>query len=150
MERRGVLPTTQLAYWKGLDTCDAETARRYFSKVILESNVTPNITRSSDSFSTVPPIVNMGDWGCIGRDLETIIVLILHAFNFIPQRSHNLLTFMRSQLRDSATATLRSGDGTTAINRHNRSAYSPKWKNAPRCIGGTIMASKHCPAALLT
>ena len=35
-----------------------ETERRCFSKVILESNITPNITRSSDSFSTVPSIVN--------------------------------------------------------------------------------------------
>ena len=31
-----------------------ETERRYFSKVILESNVTPKIRRSSNSFSTVP------------------------------------------------------------------------------------------------
>ena len=62
-----------------------ETERRWFSKVILESNVTPNITRSSDKFSTVPPIVNAGDWGCIMRDLETIIVLVLLAFNFIPR-----------------------------------------------------------------
>ena len=41
-----------------------------------ESNLTPNKTRSSDSFSTVPPIVNGGDRGCIVRDLETIIVLV--------------------------------------------------------------------------
>ena len=46
--------------------------RRCFSKVIVVSNVSHNITRSSDSFSTVPPIVNVGDWGCIVRDLETI------------------------------------------------------------------------------
>ena len=47
-----------------------ETKRRCFSKVILESNVTPNITRLSDSFCTVPPIVNRGDWGCIVRTLR--------------------------------------------------------------------------------
>ena len=47
----------------------------------MESNVTHNITRSSDSFSIVPPIVNRGDWGCIVGDLETIIVLVLIAFN---------------------------------------------------------------------
>ena len=58
-----------------------ETERRCFTKVILESNVIHNITRSSDSFSTVPPIVNRGEWGCIVRDLETIIVLVLPAFN---------------------------------------------------------------------
>ena len=50
----------------------------------MESNVTPNITRSSDSFSTVQLIINRGDWGCIMRDLETLIVLVLLAFNFIP------------------------------------------------------------------
>ena len=36
-------------------------------------------------------IVNGGDWGCIVRDLETIIVLVLLAFSFIPQRSHHSL-----------------------------------------------------------
>ena len=40
------------------------------------------------------------DWGCIVRDLETIIVIVLLAFNFIPQRSHHSLTFIRSRLRD--------------------------------------------------
>ena len=92
-----------------------ETERRCFSKVIFESNVTPKIARSSDYFSTVPPIVNGGDWGCIVRDLETIIVLVLLAFNFIPQRPHHSLTLPRSRIRDSATVTLTPGDGTTAI-----------------------------------
>ena len=49
------------------------------------------------------------------RDLETIIVLVLLAFNFIPQRSHHSLTLPRLWIRDSATATLMSGDVTTAI-----------------------------------
>ena len=62
-----------------------------------------------------PPMVNVGGWGCIVLDLETIIVLVLLAFNFIPQRSHHALTLTRSRHRDSATATLRHGDGTTAI-----------------------------------
>ena len=59
--------------------------RSFFLKVILESNVTPNISKSSDSFSTVPPIVYGGDWGCTVSDLETIIALVLFAFNLIPQ-----------------------------------------------------------------
>ena len=82
-----------------------ETERICFSKVILESNVTPNITRSSDAFSTVPRIVNVGYWGCIVSDLETIIILVLLALNFITQRSHHSLTLPRSRFRDSATAT---------------------------------------------
>ena len=40
------------------------------------------ITRSSDSFSTVPLTVNRGDWGCIVRDLETIIVMIRRISDF--------------------------------------------------------------------
>ena len=66
--------------------CEAalETERSCFSKVIFESNVSPNITRSSDSFSPVLPIVNGGDWECIVRDYETIIVLFSLAFNFMP------------------------------------------------------------------
>ena len=81
----------------------------------MESNVTPNITRTSDYFSTVPPIINGGGWGCIVHDLETIMVLVLLAFNFIPQRSHHSLTLPRSQIKDLATVTLMPGDGTTAI-----------------------------------
>ena len=50
-----------------------ETKRRCVSKVILESNVTPNITRSSDSFSTVPPIVN-GDALCVTWSLSVIVL----------------------------------------------------------------------------
>ena len=90
--------------------------------VLLESNVTPNMTRSTDSFSTVPTIVNGGDWDCLVSDLETIIVLVLFAFNFIYQRSHQSLTLPRPRIRDSATVTLTSGDGTTEIkvsHQHN-------------------------------
>ena len=65
--------------------------------------------------SIVLPIVNGGDTGCIVRDLETIIVLLLLAFNFILQRSHNSLTLSRSRIGDSATVTLTPGDSTTAI-----------------------------------
>ena len=82
-----------------------------------------NNLRISDSFITVPPLVNAGDWVCVVRHLETIIVLVLVAFNFIPERSHHSLTLTRSWLRDSATQELRDyatvtitpGDGKTAI-----------------------------------
>ena len=99
-----------LSYWEAA----LETEQRCLSKVILESNVTPNLTSLSDSFSTVPPMVNGGDWGRIMCDLETIIVLVLLTFNFIPQRLHHLLTLPRSWIRDYATVTLMPGDGTTA------------------------------------
>ena len=42
-----------------------KSGRRCFSKDILELNVTPNISRSSDSFSTVSSIVNGGDWDAL-------------------------------------------------------------------------------------
>ena len=45
-------------------------------------------------------------------DLETIIVLVLLAFNFIPQRSHHAFPLTRSRFRDSATVTRAPGDGT--------------------------------------
>ena len=54
----------------------------------------------------------MGDALCIVRDLETIIVLVLLAFKFIPQMTHHSLTLLRSPIRDSAAATLTPGDGT--------------------------------------
>ena len=77
----------------------------------MESNVTPSITRSSDTFSTVNPIVNGGDWECIVHNLETIIVLVLLAFKFHSKRSHHSLI----RIRDSATVTLKPGNDTTAI-----------------------------------
>ena len=75
----------------------------------------PDITRSSDFFSTFLPIVNGSDWGCIVHDLESIIVLVLLTSNIIPQRSHQSLTLPRSRIRDSATITQMSGNVTTAI-----------------------------------
>ena len=48
-------------------------------------------------------------------DMESIIVLVLPAFNFIYQRSHHSLTLTRSRHRDYATVTLTPGDGSTAI-----------------------------------
>ena len=83
-----------------------ETEQRCFSKVNWESNVTPNISRSSDSFSTVPSMVNGGDWGCIVHDLETIVVLVLLEFNFIRQRSHHAFTQTRSRSLTFGTTVL--------------------------------------------
>ena len=37
MERSGVLPTTQFAYWKGLDTCDALLCVSHTLQSALES-----------------------------------------------------------------------------------------------------------------
>ena len=74
-----------------------KTEQRFFSKTILGSNVTHNISRSPDSFS------NGGDWVSIVRDLETIVLL---AFNLIPLWSHHSLILPRSRIGDSATVTL--------------------------------------------
>ena len=90
-------------------TATLEIARTWVtSKVILASNVTSNITRSADSFSTVPSRIN-GIY-CVW----IVIVLVLLEFNLIPHRLHHILTPFRSRFRDSVTATLSPGDGTTA------------------------------------
>ena len=49
-----------------------ETKQRCFSKVSLKLNATPNITRSSDSFSTVPAIVWPGDYHSLGLTRNSI------------------------------------------------------------------------------
>ena len=71
---------------KSLRSCSGNRAMMLL-KGHLGIKFTANISWSSDSFSTVQPLVNGGDWGCIARDLETIIVLVLLAFNFVPKRS---------------------------------------------------------------
>ena len=48
------------------------------------------------------------------RDMVAIKVIVLLAFNFIPKVTP-LTTLKRSRLRDSATFSLMSGDGTSAI-----------------------------------
>ena len=95
---------------------------------------------------TVQPIVNGGDCGCIVRDLETIIVLVLLAFNFIPQRSHHSLTLPRLRIRDSATATLMLGmaqQPSKWSHQHDRSTYFPtalwhSWYNVNQFTPTTI------------
>ena len=57
---------------------------------------------------------NGGDFGCTVLDQETIIVLVLHTFNFIPQRSHHSQP-CQGHGSGTAIATLTPGDGTTAI-----------------------------------
>ena len=55
------------------------------------------------------------DWDSIVHDIETIIVLILIAFNLIPQMLYLSPTLPRSRFRDSAAVTLTPDDGTTDI-----------------------------------
>ena len=103
-------------------------------------------------FTTVPPIANGGDWGCIVRDLETIIVLVLLAFNFIPKMSHHSLTLPRSRIRTLLLQLWSLGMSKQPSNwshQHNRSAYFKKWKKAQKCTRGIITGPKRCPEALL-
>ena len=60
-----------------------ETEWRCFSNVFSASKVTPNITRSADSFRTVPSSINGFHRGWTVRDLEIMIVLSLLTFSFI-------------------------------------------------------------------
>ena len=102
---------TRKEFFKILSLWEAaqETERRCFPTVFVESNATPRISRSSNSFSTV--LLNEGDWGYIVGDLETIVVSILVASNFVPHRSHHTLTLPKSRFMNSATATLTLSDG---------------------------------------
>ena len=108
-----------------------------------------NISKSSDSFSTVPLIINGGDWRCIVRDLETVLVLL--EFNFIPQRSYHQLTKPKSRIRDSETVTLTPGNAQKPSkwsNRNNRSVYCSQRKKSPWCRGGTITGLNYGHSAL--
>ena len=146
---RGLFARTSSRYhvfqkllWKPSEDASQRIFLRIERRCFLESNVTPNIKRSSDSFSTVPPIVNMGEWGCIVHDLETIVVLVLLAYNFIPQRSHHSLMRLTSRIRDAAIVTLTPGmaqQPSKWSHQRKRSTYFPEWKKAPKCTGGTII-----------
>ena len=94
------------------------------------------------------------NWGCIVRDLETIIVLVLLTFNFIPQRSHHSQTLPRSQIRDSASVTLTPGEGTTDTkvesHQHNQSAYFQYTNYSVHEIQVTLRLSKAYPTVSLS
>ena len=87
------------------------------------------------------------------HDLETIIVFVLIAFPFIHQRSHHSLTLPRSRIRDTATVTLKPGDGTTAIKVESSAKpsglFSRMEKNSEVHGRNNNGPKKHCPAALL-
>ena len=111
----GILARTSTRYLKPLRSCSGNQVKMFLkSHLGIECHSQYNKV-VTDTFNTIPPIVNAGDCGCIVRDLETIIVLFFLAFNFISQRSHHSLTLTRSRLRDSVTVTLTPGDGTIVI-----------------------------------
>ena len=95
------------------------TERRYFSKVILASKVTPNITKSSDFFKTLFRVKSMfgvifptprqeGLKGLTGEELLSIAYwpigmtyhsFVLLAFYFTPHWSYHILTLLWSRFR---------------------------------------------------
>ena len=60
---------------KSLRSC-YRNQEKMFLKYHFGIKYTTNMTRSSDSFSTVLSIVDGGDWGCIVCDLETISIVL--------------------------------------------------------------------------
>ena len=94
MEHSPLLPQDT----KSVRSCSGNRAKVFLKGHLGNKYVTPNITRSSDSLCTVTSIVNGGDWRCIVRDLQTIIVLVLLAFSFVPQRSHHSPTLPRLRI----------------------------------------------------
>ena len=144
----GILARTRYKVFKKL----LWKLRRCVSKVILESNVTPNRIRSSDSFRLVSPTFNGCDWGCIMHDLETIIVLALLTFNLIPQSSHQALTLPRSLIshcncNSTAWGWNNSHQSGIIIITDRLIFQNEKRSNS---TGGTTTGPKHFPAALLT
>ena len=125
--------------------CSADRAKIRL-KSHLESKVTPKVSISSDSFSTVPPI-NADDWGCIVRDRETIIISVLLSFSFIPQRSYHSLTLTRSLLCNC---------NSKAWGRHNSyqcgviDITDQLILQNGKKLRSVQELPKHCPAVLLT
>ena len=139
-----MLARTSSIYAKSLRS-SLETERRYSQKSSWKQMSLP-IIFPLDSVSAAPTIVNGDGWGRVVRDLKTIIVLVLLAFNFTPQRSHYSPTRPRLQFSDAATVTLTAGMAyqiTKWSHWHNRSSYSPECKKTRRCTGGTITDTKH-------
>ena len=91
-----------------------ETERRCFSKVIFESNVTPKTTRSSDSFSTVPPIINGGTLGMHCARPQDYRSLGLTSIQFHPPKV-TPLTNPAKVTDQGLCATLTPVEGRTAI-----------------------------------
>ena len=71
----------QRLLWKPNEDASQESSWNQMSLTIYQGHQ----THSKQFFQYVVHRVN---GGCIVRDLETLIVLVLLAFNFIPQRSH--------------------------------------------------------------
>ena len=70
---------------------------------------------SSDSFSTVPPIVNGSDRGFTVHDLKTIIILVLLTFNFVLQMVTPLTNLAEVTIHGLCYYNSMPGEGTTAI-----------------------------------
>ena len=117
----------------------------------MGSNVTPNITRSSDCFRTVPPIVAevTGDALCMTWRLSS---LGLTRFQYHSPKI--TLTLPRSRISDSATVTLTPGDGTTHVKVESSISITDQLifqnkRKALKSTEGTKIGQKHCPAAIL-
>ena len=119
-----------------------ETVLKCFSMHIMESNVNSNIiSLSSDSFSTVLPIV----MGVPGMHYGWPGALL--AFNLIPQRSYHPLTLPKSRFKDSSIVTLLLLTNVCCqywwiynshqkwSHLHNLSGYTSEWKRTPRGTG---------------
>ena len=76
-------------------------------------NDTPNITRSSDSLSTVPPIVNTGDGMHCARPGDYHSLSLTH-IKFHPQKV-TPLTNLDDITAQNFAITLTTGNGTTTI-----------------------------------
>ena len=130
-----------------------ETERRCFSNVIFESNVTLNITRSSDCFSTVPPIVN---WGWLGVhcarpwDYHSLRLtrIQFHPPKVTPLTNHAKVTDQGIFYRNSDAWGWHNCHQSGVISITDQLIFQ-NGKKLGSVQDGTITGPKHCPAALL-
>ena len=89
-----------------------------------------------------------GDWGCIGRDIDTIIVVVLLAYSISSPKGQT--TPYPAKVTDQGLCYC-NFDAWGWHNRYQSGVISiadqlivQNGKKAPKCTGGTIMGTKHC------
>ena len=90
---------------------EAAFALTCFSKVNLESRMTPEIINSETISTTEPSMTKSGNKGSTVREWEISIPLVLLGFNNIPHLLHQSLITAKSSFNDVATDDLSRGCG---------------------------------------
>ena len=90
---------------------EAAIALTYFSKINLESRMTPKIFNSETISTTEPSITKSVNKGSTVREREISIPLVLLGFTNMPHLLHQSLITVKSSFNDAATDDLSRGCG---------------------------------------